>query len=236
MNGWWDSLIDQGRAYLITLVMVLACLGGALFVVTNASYWLVDGRLMGVSQHLVDHDYLRILGYLQLPGIKGAMTLDYLPTDGKVIRHFRDVRNLFLMAEGLTLFAVVGSWWGLWWSKKHYQLWRLLSTLRRAMILILLGLLTIGLNFEPAFLWFHQHFFSNMDWLFDPKKEPLINLWPASFFMTLAIGWGALVEGFLGILYWRIKMILRRFVFTETGLKEADNGRNQRHNNDGQDD
>ena len=185
MTGWWNNLINQGRTLLIALAIMLACLGGALFLVTNASYFLVDGRLMGVSQRIVEHDYLRILGYLQLPWSGETMRLDYLPTDAKVLR-------------GWLQWLLVG---------------------------FLVAVILIGLNFEPVFLWFHYHAFSNQDWLFDPKKEPLINLWPTSFFMTLAISWGLLVEGLIYLIYRWVKKELHRFVFLETGLEETNDGR-----------
>ncbi|MCC6110487.1 TIGR01906 family membrane protein [Limosilactobacillus fermentum] len=225
MTGWWNNLINQGRTLLIALAIMLACLGGALFLVTNASYFLVDGRLMGVSQRIVEHDYLRILGYLQLPLSGETMRLDYLPTDAKVLRHFKDVRHLFLLGESITVGASLVSWWGLWWAKQRYQLWRLRGWLQWLLIGFLVAVILIGLNFEPVFLWFHYHAFSNQDWLFDPKKEPLINLWPTSFFMTLAISWGLLVEGLIYLIYRWVKKELRRFVFFETGLEETNDGR-----------
>ena len=205
MTGWWNNLINQGRTLLIALAIMLACLGGALFLVTNASYFLVDGRLMGVSQRIVE--------------------LDYLPTDAKVLRHFKDVRHLFLLGESITVGASLVSWWGLWWAKQRYQLWRLRGWLQWLLIGFLVAVILIGLNFEPVFLWFHYHAFSNQDWLFDPKKEPLINLWPTSFFMTLAISWGLLVEGLIYLIYRWVKKELRRFVFLETGLEETNDGR-----------
>lgn len=63
-----------------------------------------------------------------------------------------------------------------------------------------LVVILIGLNFEPVFLWFHYHAFSNQDWLFDPKRA-LINL-ANQLFMTLAISWGLLVEDSLLIYRW----------------------------------
>ena len=170
MTGWWNHLINQGRTLLIALAIMLACLGGALLV--TRSYFLVDGRLMGVSQRIVEHDYLRILGYLQLPWSGETMRLDYLPTDAKVLRHLKTSATFFLLGESITVGASLVSWWGLWWAKQRYQLWRLRGWLQWLLIGFLVAVILIGLNFEPVFLWFHYHAFSNQDWLFDPKKSP----------------------------------------------------------------
>ena len=225
MTGWWNKLINQGRTLLIALAIMLACLGGALFLVTNASYFLVDGRLMGVSQRIVEHDYLRILVYLQLPWSGETMQLYYLPTYAKVLRHFKDVRHLFLLGESISVGASLVSWWWRWRAKQRYQLWRLRGWLQWLLIGFLAAVILIGLNFEPVFLWFHYHAFSNQDWLFDPKKEPLINLRRTSFFKTLAISWWRLVEGRFYLIYRWVKKELRRFVFLETGLEETNDGR-----------
>ncbi len=218
MTGWWNNLINQGRTLLIALAIMLACLGGALFLVTNASYFLVDGRLMGVSQRIVSTITYEFWGIYSFPGQGRRCGLIILPTDAKVLRHFKDVRHLFLLGESITVGASLVSWWGLWWAKQRYQLWRLRGWLQWLLVGFLVAVILIGLNFEPVFLWFHYHAFSNQDWLFDPKKEPLINLWPTSFFMTLAISWG-LLKGLIYLIYRWVKKELHRFVFWKRALK-----------------
>ena len=192
--------------------------------VTNASYFLVDGRLMGVSQRIVEHDYLRILGYLQLPWSGETMRLDYLPTDAKVLRHFKDVRHLFLLGESITVGASLVSWWGLWWAKQRYQLWRLRGWLQWLLVGFLVAVILIGLNFEPVFLWFHYHAFSNQDWLLIQKRaphQPVAN----QLFMTLAISWGAFGRGthLLNLSVGEKRVTPLRLL--ETGLEETNDGR-----------
>lgn len=55
-------------------------------------------------------------------------------------------------------------------------------------LFIFLGLiLSFYLNFSKVFTLFHKIFFNNDYWIFDPKKDPIINVLPESYFLFLAI-------------------------------------------------
>lgn len=43
------------------------------------------------------------------------------------------------------------------------------------------------LNFSKVFTLFHKIFFNNDYWIFDPKKDPIINVLPESYFLFLAV-------------------------------------------------
>ncbi|MCX0370632.1 TIGR01906 family membrane protein [Clostridium perfringens] len=43
------------------------------------------------------------------------------------------------------------------------------------------------LNFSKIFTLFHKIFFNNDYWIFDPKKDPIINVLPESYFLFLAV-------------------------------------------------
>ncbi|NFG14547.1 TIGR01906 family membrane protein, partial [Clostridium botulinum] len=49
-------------------------------------------------------------------------------------------------------------------------------------IIPLLLIIPLILNFDKGFTFFHKIFFSNDYWLFDPNKDPIINLLPETFF------------------------------------------------------
>ena len=55
-------------------------------------------------------------------------------------------------------------------------------------LFIFLGLiLGFYLNFSKVFTLFHKIFFNNDYWIFDPKKDPIINVLPESYFWFLAV-------------------------------------------------
>jgi len=45
----------------------------------------------------------------------------------------------------------------------------------------------VALNFDAAFVIFHQLFFKNDFWLFDPATDPIILLLPDTFFLHCAV-------------------------------------------------
>lgn len=184
-------------ALLGALILVLACLGVAFFITVFLSPLFVTGRSLALPWGRVQADYWRILGYLTLPGVSGPLHLRWLPVDGKVVRHFADVRRLIqggLLITIVNLGLAGGLVRGL---LKKWQAWRLVWLLPRVMsFLVVIGGL-VAVNFNDAFLWFHHQVFTNLDWVFSPQKEPLIKLWPPSFFLALALLWGCLTEGLL---------------------------------------
>ncbi|WP_415323123.1 TIGR01906 family membrane protein [Clostridium perfringens] len=48
-------------------------------------------------------------------------------------------------------------------------------------------ILSFYLNFSKVFTLFHKIFFNNDYWIFDPKKDPIINVLPESYFLFLAV-------------------------------------------------
>ncbi|MDM0497921.1 TIGR01906 family membrane protein [Clostridium perfringens] len=55
-------------------------------------------------------------------------------------------------------------------------------------LFIFLGLiLSFYLNFSKVFTIFHKIFFNNDYWIFDPKKDPIINVLSESYFLFLAV-------------------------------------------------
>lgn len=48
-------------------------------------------------------------------------------------------------------------------------------------------ILSFYLNFSKIFTIFHKIFFNNDYWIFDPEKDPIINVLPESYFLFLAI-------------------------------------------------
>lgn len=192
-------------ALLCAATLVVACLGGAFLLTLLASPALVMPHEVGLPWSRVQGDYWRIIGYLLLPGDAGPLHLRWFPVDAKVVRHFADVRHLVqwgllgaLIAGGIAsglLRRLLRTW----------QAWRLLWLLPRVMLFLAVGGILLLLNFNAAFLWFHYHVFTTMDWVFNPQKEPLIKLWPPTFFLALAAGWGSLSEGLLLMIYYWLK-------------------------------
>ena len=62
--------------------------------------------------------------------------------------------------------------------------------------LLLIVLISIGVNFNKTFLLFHQLVFTNDLWILDPMNDYLIIMFPERFFMEITL---FIVLGFLSI-------------------------------------
>ena len=85
------------------------------------------------------------------------------------------------------------------------QYWRLLRYFQWGILLPLGVVLALLINFDVLFVLFHQVFFNNDAWLFNPATDPIILALPAEFFMhsfLLAFG---LIEVLLVIGYFTTK-------------------------------
>ena len=167
-----------------------------------------DG-LMAVTNHMMK--YLRgdaDAPELQIEVSMGGETRGFF-TEREIL-HMEDVRDLFVGAQQLRLWALAATALGL---LAIYLLCRkdFLFVLSRSLLLgtgILL-LLFAGLSvilatdFSDAFVTFHHIFFDNDLWILNPKEDMLINIVPEGFFfdtaMRIAAIFGCAVAAVLGL-------------------------------------
>lgn len=170
-----------------------------------------DG-LMAVTEHMMH--YLR--------GDKGYDELQIeVMMDGELrgfftdreIAHMKDVRELFLAAMRLRVFAAVICviclivMWSMAKSSKgafSHMLSRSLVVGTGILLLLLAALaLILSTNFSEAFVTFHHIFFDNDLWILDPSVDMLINIVPEGFFYDTALSiaglFGASILVLLGI-------------------------------------
>ncbi len=167
-----------------------------------------DG-LMAVTNHMMK--YLRgdaDAPELQIEVSMGGETRGFF-TEREIL-HMEDVRDLFVGAQQLRLWALTATAAGF---LAVYLLCRkdFLFVLSRSLLLgtgILL-LLFAGLSvilatdFSDAFVTFHHIFFDNDLWILNPKEDMLINIVPEGFFfdtaMRIAAIFGCAVAAVLGL-------------------------------------
>lgn len=100
---------------------------------------------------------------------------------------------------------------GLKKQKRQNQLWRLILPFQMLFILLLFSGFMGITNFNAFFIKFHYLFFSNMDWLFDPRTTPIILLMPEKFFTVLFGLWLGFTLIILLLIWGWIKLMLRIF-------------------------
>ncbi len=117
--------------------------------------------------------------------------------------HMADVRNLFLgglRLRNLCLIAVVFLILGLVVLKTDFM--RLLPKAYLWAVGIFLALLVFlaiafSINFTKCFTIFHQIFFTNDLWMFNPSEDYMIRMLPEGFFFDMVVRIGAIFAGML---------------------------------------
>lgn len=138
---------------------------------------------LGVEEIKKNYDYLIKYNIsvkredFHLPSIKYS-------AQGK--QHFIEVRRIFriLIFLGLvfgiiSIFGVLGAV-----SLREYRIFRYIGMWTILLPAILL--VPFALDFDTSFVVFHKIFFRNDYWIFNPAKDPVINILPQEFFMHCA--------------------------------------------------
>ena len=87
--------------------------------------------------------------------------------------------------------------------KKERKLFLLLTPLKGILYATLLFVVCLISFFDVIFVKFHELFFHNSAWIFDPRLDPIIEVLPEEFFMIcflIVFLW--LVFGIMGIRRW----------------------------------
>ncbi|AUN04718.1 TIGR01906 family membrane protein [Clostridium botulinum] len=109
--------------------------------------------------------------------------LPSLPSSKEGIIHFKDVKNIFNFLDKFLFINIFISIPIIYYKLKITKNVSFLKYSSISTIIIpLLLIIPLILNFDKGFTLFHKFFFSNDYWLFDPNKDPIINLLPETFF------------------------------------------------------
>ena len=223
MNGKFE-FIQWGRAILLTLLSLVVAISIALFIVVNISpfFITIPKHLLGLSASELIADYGSVIKYIQLP-TQRVLELRYLPIAPSAVHHFEDVRHLILLNEAVMVGSLPLLVFGLKKQKRQNKLWRLILPFQMLFILLLFSGFMGITNFDVLFIKFHYLFFSNMDWLFDPRTTPIILLMPEKFFTVLFGLWLGFTLIILLLIWGWIKLMLSIF-FNKTRTQCSNNG------------
>jgi integral membrane protein (TIGR01906 family) len=131
-------------------------------------------------------------------------TLDGAPVLKEAEReHMRDVRGVFLgffAVAAVAALLLVGLFVLERRGERRRRLWR---RLERTGYATAVGTLVVGvaglLFFDAAFTLFHEVFFPGGNWMFDPRTDRLVQLFPEVFWVesTIAVGVTVIILGLL---------------------------------------
>ena len=154
-------------------------------------------------------NYRALLGYLNIPW-NTTLSLPDFPVSASGALHFYEVKRLFLLNYAVLLLSFFPAIWFMHYSWKRNEWWRFTRFFQLAAIVPVVLAFFMFVGFDTFFVLFHQLFFNNDAWLFDPVTDPIITVLPEMFFMHSFVLAIILFELFVGIAYvqgkrqWRV--------------------------------
>ncbi|MGL4483083.1 MAG: TIGR01906 family membrane protein, partial [Lactococcus garvieae] len=81
---------------------------------------------------------------------------------------------------------------------------------------LFIGLVAALIGFDNFFIYFHEIFFRDDTWLFNPDTDPIINVLTENYFMFTFILFVVLFEFIFFFLYWSGNKRLQKKIFGKT--------------------
>ena len=181
--------LHTGLAFALTLTVISL---SVVFTLAFRPLYYLDMHLFdlsektGYSEEKILENYDELIDY-NLSFSDSELKLPSLPMSSAGRIHFQEVKDIFdvfkyLAAGG----AVLCSVW-IWRMKKKKEYTYLKLT---AVLTLALPLLTgafVAADWDQAFTAFHTLAFNNDYWIFDPARDPVINILPDVFFLHCAL-------------------------------------------------
>ena len=144
--------------------------------------YLNISEYVGMPKEQILMNYRILLDYLNTPWIAKLDMPDF-PSSVSGLFHFTEVKKLFMLDYLILITSGIGSFWFMQYLNREGQYWRLLRYFQWGILLPLGVVLALLINFDVLFVLFHQVFFNNDAWLFNPITDPIILVLHESFFL-----------------------------------------------------
>ena len=158
----------------------------------DLSYFNIPESL-GLSKGTIINNYHILIDYLNKPWISELSMPDF-PSSEKGLFHFYEVKKLFLLNYVVAIISTIGSIVYLRFIKKNHLTWKLIRPFQFGVFVPFIVLILVALNFDELFITFHELFFNNDAWLFNPSTDSIILALPEAFFMHSFILAFSLIE------------------------------------------
>lgn len=166
--------------FIISFVVVFTVFFKALYYF-DINYLNID-QISGLDAETIKENYRILINYQSI-FYQGTLNLpDFVMSDSGRI-HFEEVKRIF---EAIQVMMVISGLISIPMTikkikEKEYRFLRL-TGLITIIVPTVLGFLA-ALDFERAFVLFHQIVFRNDYWIFDYRTDPVITILPETFFM-----------------------------------------------------
>lgn len=162
----------------------------AIFIVILISPWIHQRDVTtyhldvysGLDKATIARNFASLSGYLWL-FCRTPLSLESFEMSRAGAIHFAEVKNLVDLLQVIWLITGMIGLYGIYRRLKKGEIAFLKQT-SQLMIIVpsAIGVLA-SLDFNEAFITFHQLFFRNDYWIFDERTDPVIKILPEPFFM-----------------------------------------------------
>lgn len=142
-----------------------------------------------IPREKVIEDYTRVINYIRNPFIE-KLNLENFKMSGEGEIHFYEVKEIIVSLEIIFIMLIVIGIIIFLLNKRKVIKFPIESfkyTFNFTLIAFTSLLIAFYVDFNYIFNKFHGIFFNNNYWIFDPKKDPIINVLPESYFMLCAV-------------------------------------------------
>lgn len=152
----------------------------------------IPQRLNMTYDTLIENYYV-LMRYLHFPWIQELNFPDFASSESGLF-HFREVKILFYVNYGVLFISSIASFIYIRNVKRNKLFWTLQKPFFIASLVPPMLLLFLAVSFDRMFVLFHELFFNNDAWLFNPSTDPIIMALPQEFFMYCFILFFILIE------------------------------------------
>ncbi|GAA3022070.1 TIGR01906 family membrane protein [Tetragenococcus solitarius] len=204
----WFERLGILCLYLTLISLAVALAINARFIyVADIDYLNILDTVNLSKERLLDN-YDQLMAFLNRPWLTELELPDFpMSVGGKA--HFYDVKKLFIFDYIVFLLTIIPSITFLNHLRKNKRFWRLIQPFKWGMAVPIVLLSVMAIGFDRFFVTFHELFFTNDDWLFDPMTDPIINVLPEQYFMHCFLFFFILIEVFFLIIIlvgkWELK-------------------------------
>lgn len=183
------------KGMLLTICLTFLIIDCAILLVTFVPVLYPSSLIasnIGVSEKIVRESYITIIHYLSLFSHK-ALSTPAFPMTKNTVFHFYEVKVLMNRLEIIGLVVLIGTIYLIYSTVKEndYRPFKWAGFTTLGLVFIVGG--TAYVNFDGAFTMMHHILFNNNYWLINPDIDPIINIFPESYFVTLGIALFSLI-------------------------------------------
>lgn len=166
--------------FVLTVAIALTINAKWLYVIDITRLEILD--YVTISKEELLKNYSELMTYLNFFWINPLKMTDF-PVSESGALHFFEVKRLFQINYAVLLITSIPSIKLLTDKIRQRKAWELIKPFSYLLMGLMFILVFMATAFDQFFVIFHEVFFNNDAWIFDPVTDPIITVLPQDYFM-----------------------------------------------------